>query len=135
MIEKITSAKNCRRDKMILLFTSAITSAFAECQRELERLLKRLTICYCCFCLNELFLVLQETFVQRTLMNSIHLMLCFCFVLHCSSFQCLFCKCTTFFLPCVVYKTKIFFAIQFLLKTSVHFHVSQCFQLCSSRCV
>ena len=36
--EKITSAKKCRRDTMILLFTSAITSAFAECRRELERL-------------------------------------------------------------------------------------------------
>ena len=38
MAEKITSAKKCRRDTMILLFTSAITSAFAECRRELERL-------------------------------------------------------------------------------------------------
>ena len=34
MGEKITSAKKCRRDTMILLFTSA----FAECRRELERL-------------------------------------------------------------------------------------------------
>ena len=32
------SIKKCRRDTMILLFTSAITSAFAECRRELERL-------------------------------------------------------------------------------------------------
>ena len=31
-------AKKCRRDTMILLFTSAIASAFAECRRELERL-------------------------------------------------------------------------------------------------
>ena len=38
MAEKITSAKNCGRDTLILLFTSAITSAFAECRRELERL-------------------------------------------------------------------------------------------------
>ena len=38
MAKKITSAKKCQRDTMILLFTSAITSAFAECQRELERL-------------------------------------------------------------------------------------------------
>ena len=36
--QKITSAKKCQRDTMILLFTSAITSAFAECRRELERL-------------------------------------------------------------------------------------------------
>ena len=57
-----------------------------------------LTICHCCFCLNELFLVLQEISVQRTLINSILFILCFCFVLHCSSFECLFCKCTTFFL-------------------------------------
>ena len=28
----------CRRDTIILLFMSAITSAFAECRRELERL-------------------------------------------------------------------------------------------------
>ena len=34
MAQKITSAKNCRRDARILLFTSA----FAECRRELERL-------------------------------------------------------------------------------------------------
>ena len=33
------SAKKCRRDTMILLFTSAIASAFAECRRELERLI------------------------------------------------------------------------------------------------
>ena len=32
------SAKKCRRDTIILLFTLAIASAFAECQRELERL-------------------------------------------------------------------------------------------------
>ena len=38
MAEQITLAKKCRRDTMILLFTSAITSAFAECQRELGRL-------------------------------------------------------------------------------------------------
>ena len=38
MAEQITSAKKCRRDTMILLFTSAIVSAFAECRRELERL-------------------------------------------------------------------------------------------------
>ena len=31
------SAKNCRRDAMILLFMLAITLAFAECQCELER--------------------------------------------------------------------------------------------------
>ena len=36
--EKITSAKKCRRDTMIMLFTSAIMSAFAECRCELERL-------------------------------------------------------------------------------------------------
>ena len=36
--EKITLAKKCRHDTMILLFTLAITSAFAECWRELERL-------------------------------------------------------------------------------------------------
>ena len=34
------SAKKCRRDAMILLFTSAIATAFAECLRELERLRK-----------------------------------------------------------------------------------------------
>ena len=34
MAEQITLAKKCRRDTMILLFTSA----FAECQRELGRL-------------------------------------------------------------------------------------------------
>ena len=33
-------AKECQRDTMILLFTSAIMSAFAECRRELERLVK-----------------------------------------------------------------------------------------------
>ena len=38
MAQKITSAKKCQRDTVILLFTSAITSAFAECRRELERL-------------------------------------------------------------------------------------------------
>ena len=32
------SAKKCQRDAVILLFTSAIASAFAECRRELERL-------------------------------------------------------------------------------------------------
>ena len=32
------SAKNCRRDAMILLFMLAITLAFAKCQCELERL-------------------------------------------------------------------------------------------------
>ena len=32
------SAKNCRRDAMILLFMLAITLAFVECQCELERL-------------------------------------------------------------------------------------------------
>ena len=32
------SAKKCQRDAIILLFTSAIASAFAECRRELERL-------------------------------------------------------------------------------------------------
>ena len=69
--------------------------------------LKRLTICYYCLCLNELFLVLQEICVQRTLMNSILLILCFCFALHCSSFWCLFCKCTSFFLPCVVFKAEM----------------------------
>ena len=42
--EKTTSAKKCRRDKMILLFTSAITSAFVECRRELERLLYDLLV-------------------------------------------------------------------------------------------
>ena len=41
MVEKITSAKKCRLDTMILLFTSAITSAFAECRRELESLGKK----------------------------------------------------------------------------------------------
>ena len=34
MAEKITSAKKCRRDTMIMLFTSA----FGKCRRELERL-------------------------------------------------------------------------------------------------
>ena len=34
------SAKKCQRDSVILLFTSAITSAFAECRRKLERLNK-----------------------------------------------------------------------------------------------
>ena len=29
--KKVTSAKKCQRDRMILLFTLAITSAFAEC--------------------------------------------------------------------------------------------------------
>ena len=69
--------------------------------------LKRLTICYRCFCLNELFLVLQEICVQRTLINSILLIFWFCFVLHCPSFQCLFCKCSTSFLPCMVHKIKM----------------------------
>ena len=32
------SVKKCRRDTMILLSTSAIKSAFAECRREIERL-------------------------------------------------------------------------------------------------
>ena len=41
MAEKITSAKKCWRNTMIMLFTSAITSAFAECRRELERLFLR----------------------------------------------------------------------------------------------
>ena len=39
MAQKITLAKNCQRDTRILLFMLAITSAFAECWRELERLL------------------------------------------------------------------------------------------------
>ena len=65
-----------------------------------------LMIFYRCFCLNELLLVLREICVQRTLVNSILLIMCFCFVLHCSSFWCLFCKCFTFFLPCMVYKIK-----------------------------
>ena len=69
--------------------------------------LKRLTVCYCYSCPNELFSVLQEICVQRTLMNSILLILCFCFALHCSSLWCLFCKCTTFFLPCVVFKAEM----------------------------
>ena len=38
MAEKIMSAKKCQRGTMILLFTSAIASAFGECRRELERL-------------------------------------------------------------------------------------------------
>ena len=65
--------------------------------------------CYCCVCLNKLFSVLQEIYVQRILMNNILLILCFCFVLNCSSFQCIFCKCTTSFVcvPCVVHKTKM----------------------------
>ena len=42
MAEKITLAKKCRRDTVILLFMSAITSAFAECRRELERLLVKI---------------------------------------------------------------------------------------------
>ena len=36
------SAKKCRHDTMILLFTTAIASAFAECRSELERLRKQL---------------------------------------------------------------------------------------------
>ena len=40
-------------------------------------------------------------------MNNILLILCFCFVLHCSVFYCSVCKCTTFFFPGVVFKTKI----------------------------
>ena len=61
--------------------------------------------CYCC--LNEMFSVLQEICVQRTLMNNILMILFFCFVLHCSSFKCHFCKCSTIFFPCVVFKTKM----------------------------
>ena len=38
MAEKVTSAKKCRRDTVILHFMLAITSAFAKCRRELERL-------------------------------------------------------------------------------------------------
>ena len=38
MAKKITFARKYRRDTVILLFTSAITSAFAECRLELERL-------------------------------------------------------------------------------------------------
>ena len=38
MAEKIMSAKKCRRDTMILLFTLAITLAFGKCRCELERL-------------------------------------------------------------------------------------------------
>ena len=64
---------------------------------------KRFTIC---FCQKELYLVLHEICAQRTLMNSILLILCFCFELHCSSFQYLFCKCTTFVLHCVVIRPK-----------------------------
>ena len=65
--------------------------------------------CYCCVCLNKMFSVLQEIYVRRILMNNILLILCFCFVLNCSSFQCIFCKCTTSFVcvPCVVHKTKM----------------------------
>ena len=37
-IFKWQSAKKCQRDTMVMLFTSAIASAFAECQHELERL-------------------------------------------------------------------------------------------------
>ena len=44
MAEKITSAKMWRRDAMILLFTLAIMSTFAECPRELERLKDRILI-------------------------------------------------------------------------------------------
>ena len=36
--EKITLAKKCQRDTMILLFTSAIRSLFAECWHGLEKL-------------------------------------------------------------------------------------------------
>ena len=36
--KKITLAKKCWCDTMILLFTSAITLAFAKCRHELERL-------------------------------------------------------------------------------------------------
>ena len=43
------------------------------------------------------------------------------------------------FLPWVVHNTKMsltdFIAIQLLLKMSADCYVSQCFQLCSSRCV
>ena len=36
--QKKSRRQKCWHDTMILLFTLAITSAFAECQRELERL-------------------------------------------------------------------------------------------------
>ena len=51
--------------------------------------------------------IIVPWYIQRTLMNSILLILCFCFALHCSSLWCLFCKCTTFFLPCVVFKAEM----------------------------
>ena len=41
--------------------------------------------CYCCFCLNELFSVLQETCVQRPLMNNYSrycVFVLYCIVLH-----------------------------------------------------
>ena len=47
MTENITSAKNCWHDRMILLFTSVITSAFAECRRELEWLKLSLAKYHC----------------------------------------------------------------------------------------
>ena len=61
--------------------------------------------CYCCFYLNEQYL--QEICVQRTLMNNILLIFCFCFVQHCSSFSYIFCKCTAFLFPCVVFNSKM----------------------------
>ena len=88
--------------------------------------LKRLTICYRCFCLNELFLVLQEICVQRTLINSILLILCFCFVLHCSSFNVSFAN-ALHFLPCILCKTK-------MLLTVFHCHTILIENVCRLSC-
>ena len=78
--------------------------------------------CYCSFCLNELFSVIAGNMCSKNLDEELLLILCFCFVQYCSSFSCLFCKCTTFFLPCMVLKSKcrqqFLIAIQFLLKMS-----------------
>ena len=67
--------------------------------------LKRLTICSCCFCQNELFLVLQEICVQRTLINRILLILCFCTALFFILMSLL--QMHYIFLPFMVHKTKM----------------------------
>ena len=51
----------------------------------LESLGECVALLCCCFCLNKLFSVLHEKWVQRTLMNSILLILCFC--LYCIVFN------------------------------------------------
>ena len=93
--------------------TYQIESRIMHCKAQDSALLccgwlKQLTFSSRCFCLNELFLVLQEICVQRTLMNSILLILCFFF---CTALVFILMSLLQihyiFFLPSMVYKTRM----------------------------